>query len=82
VRLFALAGPKDRREVKVSTKHRLRTLLLCLPLLPGAFSGMAMRPEEIEELMHNMNQPKIVYTIPGESESGDGTVPRTTDEEP
>lgn len=48
----------------MSIKGRLRTLLLCLPLLLGAFSGMAMRPEEIEELMHSMNQQKIMQTIP------------------
>jgi hypothetical protein len=26
--------------------------------------GMAMRPEEIAELMSNMNQPKIAVTLP------------------
>jgi hypothetical protein len=57
----------------VSIKHRVRTLLLCLPLLLGAFSGMPMRPEEVEELMHNMNQQKVVVTIQDESEDGDGT---------
>jgi hypothetical protein len=56
----------------VSIRRRLRTLLLCLPLLLGAFAGMAMRPEEIEELMHSMNQQTISYVIP-ESENGDRT---------
>jgi hypothetical protein len=64
-----------RREGLVSIKRRLRTLLLCLPLLLGAFSGMPMRPEEIEELMHNMNQQKVVVTIDEESENGDDTIP-------
>jgi hypothetical protein len=64
-----------RREGLVSIKRRLRTLLLCLPLLLGAFSGMPMRPEGIEELMHHMNQQKIVVTIDEESENGDDTIP-------
>jgi hypothetical protein len=37
----------------------------------GVIGGVPMKPEEIEELMHNLNQPKIVVTIPGESENGD-----------
>jgi hypothetical protein len=55
----------------VSIKRRLRTLLLCLPLLLGAFAGMPMRPEEIEELMHSANQQKTVVTIRDDSENGD-----------
>jgi hypothetical protein len=31
-----------------------------------------MRPEEIEELMHNLNQLKNTVIIPDESEKGDG----------
>ncbi len=58
----------------MSLKHKLRTLLLCLPLLAGSLFGVPMRPEEIEELMHRMNQPKIEYTIPDESENGDDTL--------
>jgi len=34
-----------------------------------------MKPEEIEELMHNLNQPKISVTIPDDSENGEGTPP-------
>ena len=37
---------------------------------------MAMRPEEIEELMHSMNQQKIVVTIDDESENGDEPLPK------
>ena len=37
---------------------------------------MAMRPEEIEELMHNMNQQKIVVTVEDESQNGDDTIPK------
>ena len=58
----------------MSIKHLLRTLVVCLPLMFGALSGVPMKPEEIEELMHNLNQPKITVIIPDESENGDETM--------
>ena len=63
----------------MSIKRKLRTLLFCLPLLLGAGVGMPMRPEEIEELMHSMNQQAIAYTIPGET--ADEAVPKLRDGE-
>ena len=66
----------------MSIKTKLRTALLCLPLLLGAFSGMPMRPEEVEELMHCMNQQKVVVTVSDESENGEGTIPTRTDGDP
>jgi hypothetical protein len=65
----------------VSIKHRLRTLLLCLPLLFGALGGMPMRPEEIEDLMHSMNQQKITHNIPENSENGDEYLPKLLEKE-
>jgi len=59
----------------MSIKHLLRTLLVCLTLGAGSLAGVPMKPEEIEELMHNLNQPKITVTIPDDSENGDGTPP-------
>jgi hypothetical protein len=55
----------------MSIKRKLRTFLLCLPLLLGAFAGMPMRPEEIEELMQAANEQKITMTVRDESENGD-----------
>ncbi len=55
----------------MSIKHKARTIFLCLTLLVGSMGGAPMRPEEIEELMHTMNQPKIAYTIRAEGETGD-----------
>jgi hypothetical protein len=34
-----------------------------------------MRPEQIQELMQTMNQPKMSRTTPDDSENGDGTDP-------
>lgn len=60
----------------MSLKGRLRTLVLCLPLLLGSISGIQMRPEEIENLMQSMNQQKIVVTIPEENEGGGYKLPK------
>jgi hypothetical protein len=52
-------------------KHRLRCVLLCLVLGMGSLMGAKMRPQEIEELLSAMNQPKIVHTLPDETDDGD-----------
>src|ERR1700730_15649482 len=38
----------------------------CRPLF-----GAPMRPDEIEELMYQMNQPKMAHVLPTEGEEGD-----------
>jgi hypothetical protein len=60
----------------MSWKHKLRALLVCLPLLVASLSGVPMRPKDIEELTESINQQKIVLTIPDESENGDDTMKR------
>ena len=50
----------------MSFQPRLRSLLLCLPLLFGALGGMPIRPEKIEDLMHTMNQQKVMVTVDDE----------------
>jgi hypothetical protein len=72
---FTCAWPPEPWRNLVSIKHLLRTLIICLPLALGSLAGVAMKPEEIEELMRSLNQQKITVTIPGESENGDGTPP-------
>jgi hypothetical protein len=52
----------------MSVKSRLRTLLLCGPLILGSLMGAQMRAEEIEELMSLANQPKIAHVLPVEKE--------------
>jgi hypothetical protein len=58
--------------VSSRVRNRLPTVLVCCVLEFGALIGLPMRPDEIEELMQTMNQPKIVRTIPDESDSGGG----------
>jgi hypothetical protein len=57
-------------------------LLLCLPLLVGAGMGMAMRPEEIEDLTQSTNQQTISYALPAEPDNTDEPLAKQTDGEP
>jgi len=50
---------------------KLQRVFLCLVLCAGALSGIRMRPEEIEELMRTMNQPKIVRKFAVEDRDDD-----------
>ena len=59
----------------MSLKKRLRVLLACAALEMGVLAGVPMRPEQIEALMHQMNQPKLACVLPGEKEAGDGDPP-------
>jgi hypothetical protein len=53
-------------------RKKLRVLFVCAVLEWGVLVGAPMRPEEIEELMHQMNQPKLAQVLPAESDEGDG----------
>jgi hypothetical protein len=54
----------------VSLKRRLRTLACCGLLQIAALFGMPMRPEEIQEFMQSLNEPKVAHTLPSEEEKG------------
>ena len=62
---------KDRPKSKRSIKHIFRALFLGGAMMAAAMMG-CITPEQIEELMHDMNQQKLVVVIPGGSENGDG----------
>jgi hypothetical protein len=49
-------------------KSKLRRLCLFFVLGFGALAGVTMDPKEIEELLHTMNQTKVVQTIHGQDE--------------
>ena len=61
---------------------RLRTILVCSMLEFAALLGLPMRPEEIEELMRTLNEPKVARTIPSEADNDDGKPPPTTNHQP
>ena len=50
---------------------RLRVLLMCLALEMGVLAGVPMRPDEIQELMNQMNQPKMAHVLPSDTDDGD-----------
>jgi hypothetical protein len=50
---------------------KLRVLLVCLTLQMGVVFGVPMRPDEIQELMHQMNLPKLAHVVRSESDNGD-----------
>lgn len=52
-------------------KIRLRVVFVCAVLELGALSGVPMRPEQIQELMHGMNLPKVAHELPEEETGGD-----------
>ena len=56
----------------MSWKKKLRVLVACMTLEMGVLFGVPMRPEQIEELMHQMNQPKLAHVLKEEADGGDG----------
>jgi hypothetical protein len=59
----------------VSLMTRLRVLLVCVVLQAGVLVGVPVRPDEIQELMHQMNQPKLAHVLPSENDDGGGDSP-------
>jgi hypothetical protein len=60
----------------VSLTERLRVLLVCITLEFGVIMGAPVRPDEIRELMHQLNQPTLAHVLPGEEEDGDDPLER------
>ena len=56
----------------MSLLKRVRTVLVCVALEFGVLSGVPMRPEQIRELLNQLNLPKLAHMLPGEDESGNG----------
>ena len=54
----------------MSLASRLRVVVVCAALQFGVFSGVPMRPEQIQELMHQMNQPKLAHVLPADEKHG------------
>ena len=54
----------------MSLVERLRVLVVCLALEMGVIIGVPMRPEQIQALMRQMNQPHLADVLPLENERG------------
>ena len=55
----------------MSIRNRIRTLACCIVLQAATLIGMPMRPEQVQELMRSLNQPKLARTTPQESRKDD-----------
>ena len=51
--------------------RRLRTAFVCLVLQVGLVTGVPVRPDEIEELLRRLNEPKLAHELRDEDDSGD-----------
>ena len=58
----------------MSLKNRLRVAMVCAMLQLGVAGGMPMRPDKVEELIHQMNQPKMAHALPGKGNEGEKLV--------
>jgi len=52
----------------MSFKSKLRVLTVCLILQAGVFMHCPMRLEQIEEMMQQMNQPKLARVLPSDED--------------
>ena len=59
----------------MSLRQRLRVLVACAALEVGVLMGVPMRPDEIQSLMQQMNQPVLAHVLPSEDETGDDDPP-------
>jgi hypothetical protein len=55
----------------MSLASRLRVLFVCVVLEVGVLSGVPVRPDEIQQLMNQMNQPKLAHVLPADEQGGD-----------
>lgn len=45
--------------------------MVCAMLQLGVTMGVPMRPDKVEELIHQMNQPKMAHVLPGKDNEGE-----------
>jgi hypothetical protein len=55
----------------VSLRKKLRVLFVCALLQMGVVAGVPMRPDEIEELLRQTNQPTLAHVLPTHADDGD-----------
>lgn len=55
----------------MSFATRMRTVFVCAFLQFGTLMGVPMRPEEIQDLMRQMNAPKLAHVLPSDEQGGE-----------
>lgn len=51
-------------------KGRICRVAFCLILEASALMGAPVRPDEVEELMQALRQPKVAHVLPDEPDNG------------
>lgn len=59
----------------MSMKRKWLKVIFLLMTASVSFGGSLMNPKEIEDLLHIMNETKVEFTIPDESDKDDGLPP-------
>jgi hypothetical protein len=59
----------------MSMKRKWLRAVMVLMMGAASFVGARMNPKEIEDILHIMNETKVEFTIPDESNKGDGIPP-------
>jgi hypothetical protein len=52
-------------------KARLRKIVFCAILAMASIAGANLRPEQVEEMMRDMNQPKVAHHLADRDVSSD-----------
>lgn len=52
--------------------QRLRTIFVCAVLECGVLLGVPMRPDELEKLLRQFNQPTVAQTLRNDEDEGEG----------
>ena len=55
-------------------RRRLCRFVFCSVLAFASIGGAPMRPEEVEDLMRTMNQPKIAHSLRDETDDGEDLI--------
>jgi hypothetical protein len=52
----------------MSLRSRLRVLVVCVAMQVGVLTGVPMLPDDVRELMNQMNQPKLAHVLPADDD--------------
>ena len=62
-------------------RHRLRTIACCAMLQVGTLLGVPVRPEQVQDAMRMLNEPKLASVNPDDSDNGAGNTPTPSHED-
>lgn len=54
----------------MSVRHRLRVVVVCVALQMGVLTGTPIVPDQIGDLLKEMNQPKLAHLLPADENDG------------